>query len=304
MLFLSSCATSGEPKESAPAPQESPSLEDSLIEKNRSIAKKFDSYADRIDLFFAEDRLVEEENKTSIKIVNPVKWSEGGRFEFSPHFGVMLHLPNLQERFKVRFTSYDEDKTEVGTNKRRYREPENDRAYGTSFELIQELGSVRTTFRPRVEFSDHLLTSYLIKFESTVDHAFWSFEPEFQLFARSDVGTGQFLSFNTTFLIDRTNALRVINEEQYTDGNNTMTTNHGFEIKHIYNQKMEHLYTLLFQTSNRETFHNELIVLRSQFQHKLRPEILHYSITPLLNFPKDRRFHSEAELSVGVTVLF
>lgn len=300
--LLSACTTT-EPKAGSTEPEET-SIEEMLIEKNRDIAGHLDGYAERIDLFFAEERLVKTENKTTLKLYNPLKISEEGHYDFSPHFGLMLHLPNTQKRFKISFTSYDEDTTTVGTNKRSYREPASEKNYGTSIEYMQELGSVRTTFRPRIEYADEVLTSYLVTFSSTLDHAFWSFEPEFQLFARSDIGTGQFLSLNTTFLIDRANALRLINEEQYVDGNNTLTTNHGFEVKHLYNATTEQLYTLLFQTNNRETFHNELIILRSQFSHKLRPEILHYSLTPVLNFPKERAFRFRAELNLGLTVIF
>lgn len=284
--------------------QERSSVEDALIEQNRAISGKLDSYADKIDVFFAEDRMTRKKNKTQLTLHSPLLWREGGEVDYSPHFGLRLHLPNVQERFRLSFTSYDEDETDVGTNKKLYREPAGERNYGTSVQFMQELGSVRTTFRPRVEFRDKLLTSYLVSFASTVDHSFWSFEPELQLFARSDVGTGQFLSLNTTFLLDRANALRIINEEQYTDGNNTLTTNHGIEIKHLYNDRMEQLYTLLVQANNRATLHNELLILRSSFHHKLRPEILHYSLTPVVNFPKERRFRPRTELSLGLSVIF
>lgn len=302
LLALVSCATTESPQEPKERPAED--VGKSLIEQNRSVAEKIDQYAEKLDLYFAEDRFTHAKNKTTLSLHNPIKWREGGEVNFSPHFGLMLHLPNTQERFKIRFTSYDEDATETGINRHRYQEPQGDKSYGTSVEVIQELGDIETTFRPRAEWSNKLLTSYLLKFASTVEHSFWSFKPEFQLFARSDLGTGQFLSLNIHVLISDTNAIRIINEEQYADGNNTMTTNHGVELLHFYNERMEHLHSLIFQTANREIFHNEQAIARSEFRHKIRPEILHYSLTPTLIFKKERRFRPTTELNAGLSVIF
>lgn len=275
-----------------------------LIERNKVISKEIDKLAEKIDLYAANAKYADKDNKTTLKLISNFSIREGGQSVYSPQVGVKLNLPNLQEKLQLRFTTYNEDQEERGINESRYKSIPNERNYGTSLALFQELGDIAVEFRPRLEFTDKLQTSYLFKFTSEAEIGGFTIDPEVQLFARSDTGTGQFVSLNFDYSIDQENLVSLINEEQYTDGDNTLTTNHGFRWDHIYSKDTSQQTRLIFESNNRATYHLERYVLSSTLGHKLYNNILHYAVTPVLTFEKTKSFHPETGLDFRFEIIF
>lgn len=280
------------------------SIEHQLIEMNKKVSAEIDKVAEKIDLYVAKRKYVDDPNKSRLTLHNGFAFNEGGRRVYSPHIGVKLHLPNVQEKMQLRFTSYDEDREDRGINQSRYQTAPQAKSYGGSLALFQDLGKVRTEFRPRVEYLDKLHTSYLFKFSSEAEHGALTFEPVVQLFGRSDAGTGQFAAVNVDLLLNETNRLTFINEEQYTDGDNTLSTNHGLRWGHQYNEVMQHVNALVFESTNRSTYHLDRTVFSSSFRHQLRKNVLHYSLTPYFTFAKSKSYHPEAGCDLKIELIF
>ncbi len=274
------------------------------MDKHAAIAREVDAAAERLDIYAANKKLTDEPNNSKLVIHNNVNVSEGGERTYKPHLGVFLHMPNVQEKVQLRFTSYDEDVTERGINEHRYQSDYGEEAYGGSVAFFQELGNVKTEFRPRLEYIDELQTSYLFKFWSEAQRGDFFMEPELQLFARSDTGTGQFIGLNCGLELGEQDKLLFVNEEQYTDGDNTMTTNHGLEWDHVYDKVFEHENSIIFEGTNRDTFHHEKFTVRSKFLHRWRMNVLHYSVTPYVVFLKERKFRGRLGMDLRVEVIF
>lgn len=286
-------------------PKEEQGFIESLIDHNRKISKNIDDAAKDIDIYLANQGTVKEKNKSKITLHNSLTWKEGKEFEYAPRLGIKLHLPNLQKKLQLRFTTYDEDEEERGINENRYKDTPGEKNVGTSLALFQDLGKVSTEFRPRVEFrDDEVETSYLVKFSTSYTPGDFSFDPQLQFFAHSQKGTGQFVGLNMDFTLTPTNTLTVINEEEYTDGNNTLSTNHGIRWRHEYNRVMSHSHACIFEANNRDTFHHERVVLSSTFSHKFYREVLHYSLTPALAFNKSAHYHPASSLNLKIEVIF
>lgn len=279
-------------------------VEEGLIQTNRKISEKIDQMAERADRYVANDKYVEMPNKSQIVIRNGFLFSEGGEFKYTPQLGVRLHLPNLQEKLQLRFTSYDEDAEERGINESRIQPTSAERNYGTSLAFFQQLGDVATEFRPRIEWRDELQTSYLFKFSSEAKRGTFSIEPELQLFARSDTGTGQYFGLDFHLELTPENLLTLINEEQYTDGDNTMSTNHGVRWIHQYNELISYENSVIVESNNRETYHLQRTVWSTSFRHKLRKNVLHYAVTPYLTFDKDNSYHPVTAFDLRVEIIF
>ncbi len=262
------------------------------------------SGAASIDVYVANKRLVDVENRSSITIHNAYRIAERGERRYSPHLGVKLHLPNLQEKLQLRFTSYDEDVEERGINENRYQQAPATRNYGTSLAIFEQLGSVKTEFRPRVEFNKELLTSYLFKFSSDAEHGALTVKPELQLFARSDTGTGEFVAVDLEYKLSPQDKLELINEQQYTDGDNTTRTNQGVRWEHTYDEIFSQEQALIFESNNRPTYHHERAVLSTTFRHRFRRNILHYSVTPYAAFAKSQNFHPATGLDLRLEIIF
>lgn len=303
LLFASACAHVDEPKESEGADSDTTFIDD-LVATNRVLSKMIDDAADEIDAYVANQRTVSEPNQSRLVLYNRFLISEGGKREYFPRIGAKLHLPNLQEKLQVRFTTYDEDAEERGINENRQAPTQQEKSYGTSVALFQQLGNVSTEFRPRVEYIDGLLTSYLFRFSSVAERGAFSIEPELQLFARSDSGTGQFLATNLALKLTKVDHLRIYNEEQYTDGDNTMRTNHGFGWERQLTEDMSLRNALIFESNNRETYHLDQYVFSTAFRHRLLRNVLHYSVTPIMVMAKSRSFHPLASLDLRFEVIF
>jgi hypothetical protein len=284
--------------------ENAPSSDGFFIETNRMISKEIDSFAEKIDLYFADREFVDEDNKTRIVIHNDFNWPENSNVRYSPRLGIRLHLPNLQRKWQLKITTYDEDSEERGINKNRYQASSQEENYGTSFALVEYLGNIKTEFRPRVEFTDSLKTSYILKFSGDAKFLYLKLEPEVQLFARSDTGTGEYSALNFVYDLDELNVMTLINEQQYTNGNNTFSTNHGLRLEHSYNQRMAHEYKVVFQSDNRDTYHLEKTMLTCAFKHKLYMNVFHYSITPYLAFEKARKFRVSPGINLKTEVIF
>jgi hypothetical protein len=275
-----------------------------LIDKNRQISQVIDDTAEKIDVYVANAKLVDDPNRSRVVFYNAFRVSEGGERKYSPHFGAKLHLPNVQEKVQISVTSYDEDLVERGINEKRYQTKPSEQTYGTSLALIRQLGSVTTEFRPRVEYTDEVLTSYLFKFSSTAERGAFRVMPQLQLFARSNDGTGQFVAVNLGFKLSEKDDLVVVNEEQYTDGDNTMSTNHGLEWEHTWSEEFSIENAVIVESNNRETYHLDQTVVSSSFRHKFQRNVLHYSVTPHVAFAKAAHYHPLTGLDLRVDVIF
>lgn len=164
--------------------------------------------------------------------------------------------------------------------------------------------NITAEFRPRLEFSDRLQSSYLFKFWSNTERGDFSINPELQFFARSDSGTGEFFALNFGYQLSVDNMLKLLNEEQYTDGDNTFSTNHGLIWRHIYNNLISFENSLIFESHNRATYHLDQYVYRSSFHYKYWKNVLHFSVTPYLLFEKEMKFHPAAALDLRIEFIF
>lgn len=292
-LLLVSCAHDGEG-----------GLENYLIEKNEAITRQLDDWAEKLDLYFAKDRYVDVPNQSRLTIYNAFTLREGGKRVYSPHVGAKLHLPNLQQKLQLNFTNYKSDATGRGVAENRYRTVPDDNAYTTSLSLFEDLGDVHTEFRPLLEFTDRLQTSYLFRFTSDAVRGDFTLEPEAQIFARSDTGTGEFVALNGGYKLGKDDGLKLINEEQYTDGDNTLSTNHGFKWVHHFDDVIYQETAFVMESNNRSIYHLDRSVLSSTFHHLWRKNVVHYSITPYWIFDKTAKFYPLTALDFQVEIIF
>src|SRR5690606_33154766 len=106
--------------------------------------------------------------------------------------------------------------------------------YGARVRFLRQLGDIEFEFRPRLQIDR---VSHTLSFSSSSQYKNMTFDPVFELFGKSDTGTGQFLGLNLSFLVDDSNSFVIVNDQQYVDGDNRFSTNHGG----IWNYKFDAL---------------------------------------------------------------
>jgi hypothetical protein len=274
-----------------------------MVQKNIAISKEIDAMARNIDIYLTGAEITDNPNKTEVILSNQVNWSEGGEYKYSPRIQARLRLPNFERKMQLKFTSFDEDKESQGINQNRLQTRPVRNNYGASVGFFHKLGKIKVKFRPRFGINN---TSYQLSFESESETEGKRFrvDPKFQLFGASDTGTGEFGAINFSYLLSPTNTLSFINEEQYTDGNNTFSTNHGFSFGHAYTKRLSQNYNLIYESNSRPVFHLDRYVLSSTLAHELYRNVLHYYVTPYLSFAKMDRWACNPGLNLKLDFIF
>lgn len=275
-----------------------------LINKNIAVSEKMTSFGQWLDMSLAGAKYSERENNSRLTIVNFFSYKETEGLRSSSNFDWDIHLPHLERKFELKFASYDEEEAERGVVREVQKEapPEN---LGLSLGFLGKSKNVRTSFRPRIELSDPLKTSFVLRFKKT--HYFGQyvkFKPRLDLFAHSEDGTGQFLSLNFEFFLSGRFLLRIINEEEYKDLENLMTTTHGLSLIHDLYYLRTLTYSMILQGESQPAYHLANYFFAVQFKHEVYPNIFHYYITPRLEFDEDSGFKGAPVMTTTLELVF
>lgn len=282
----------------------SDTLKGRFLKRNKAISEKVDQAADDLDVYLAGDEYTKKENRTQVILRNGVDWSEGGVWDYSPHLDVSLHLPNVERKWKLRFTSYDPEEEEQGIERRRLRQRARREDYGASLILLEELGDFDVEFRPRVEISDGLEITHLLRLSTSVDINKVNIAERIELFGRPETGTGQLAGIDLTYHFTPQSAVSLVNEEEYVDKGNLFSTNHGLWLTHLLNTTMKTRTGVLFESDNQPHFRMEQYSFFTSFSHEVLRQALHYKLTPRLAFPREESFSGHAGLYIEIDVLF
>lgn len=283
---------------------EEPTLREILVNKDIQISNSIDRAAKKVDSALSGEPIPKKPNLTHIIVGQRLDYEIGGISSYNPYLDVRLSLPNLEKKWQLKFTTYDEDQVQRGINQNRLQTVPIRQTYGGDIGFFQKLGNISTEFQPRVELRDGLQTSYILKFSSATHYPSFTFFPELQLFAKSDQGVGEFLSFNSDVPLYKSYVLSLINEEQYVDQDNVFSTNSGLRLSHDYNQTMKQMYAVIFESSSRTTYHLDRYTLQFGFSHKLIQNVIHYTIMPYLLFSRDYAFRGTPGMILDVDVIF
>ena len=118
--------------------EERKSFEQRMIRTNILISEELDKTAGMIDHFLADGKQTSEKNATTLTLENRIDWIDGEDISYKPHVDIDLHLPNLEEKWKLRFTSYDEDSQERGINRNRLKTQAPRENYGASLSIFEK----------------------------------------------------------------------------------------------------------------------------------------------------------------------
>lgn len=278
-----------------------------FIYYNKYLSQKVDETAHDLDLFISRKSKKKELNKTTITLRSFGAHYEGGKTDSSFNFDVNLRLPNTEEKWRLRFSSYDTNEDERGIRSRQQRLNSRERSYGAGVALMQDLGNIKTSFQPRIELRDPLQTSYTLKFESNGDIEPYKIVPRLDLFADSEKGVGQFLSLHSELSLSKDISIIQFNEEQYENFNNKFSTTHGFSIARQVGKRKGVNATISFysfrSTENRGYHLSDLTTSLGYSSEPLK-RIFVYRLGPSWRFTKNRNFKGEVGFSVEFDLIF
>lgn len=298
------------PAEATPAkPAEKPNLAEKAIRSADktadSLAKTIDKTAERIDVTLAGRKYTRKKNDSSISVKQLNIWSEGGRQQSSTSFGINLRLPNLEKRWQVRFSSYDEQEEARDQQERRFRTRPRENKLGAALLFFKKLGKVRTVFQPRLELKNPLAMSYVLRFESDAEAKPFHVTPRLDLFADPVKGTGEYFRLNFGFNLAEKWELTFLNDEEYRERTNFLNVNHGIAIDHaLSDDKGLALSFITNWTNLGAPYHLNQYTVSPAYAQELSEDRLRFVFATFLAFTKIEAFKGDAGASLQVEVIF
>lgn len=293
---------------------EDSSFEKELIEKNKEISKEIDDIATSIDEFLSSRREVKR-NRSSVNLMGFSEFREGGYFKQTGHVNLALKLPNTEKDWMIKLSSYDEEDEFEGLQRNREGARPQSEKYGTSVGFARSLKGINATVRPRIEFKDPLVSSFLFKLEQTMKFSGFNLRWQSKFFAHSVDGTGEAFALDFDKKLSKKILLRLFNEEQYLDKYHQFTVSQGPSILYTWSDRMAISKTISFNSANRNfrppddpygagSYHLSSYNFIVSFNHKLYKNIFHYRVTPSLNFEKFNNFKGKAAMIFTTEIIF
>lgn len=301
-LFLLTPETSWSAEEE-PVPDTN--WEATLIQGNINISNWFDSFADGLDLFLVGKRVTARKNETQIEIESSSAITEKDDLTSTFGFGFNLRLPNVEEYWHVKFSSYDEQEENRDLKNSYLRQTPRKQNYGATVGLLAKLGNVRTSFEPRIELQDPLKVSHSLSFQSVAESKGFELNPKLQFYADSEDGLGTTQALNFHFLLDnKISSITLINTGDYQEKIHLYEVVNGFSYGEKLTKTSSVSYTILFSSNNRPNYHLEAYNISMAITKTLYRNILNIEVIPNVDFSEDYGFERVLGLTFNITLLF
>ncbi len=266
------------------------SAKDRFIAKNIEISEWFDNVAEGLDLFLIGRKVTKRKNETQVLLGSSVFVKEREGTETTAELDVNLRLPNVEDYWQLKFTSYDANQDRRIIQRGTFRRTPRQRNYGATLALFRNLGKVRTSFQPRAALQDGLKVSHSLVFESVAETDKYKLNPKLEFFANANEGAGTYLAINFHFNINDTFTLTPVNDAEYKDKLHTLVVTNGMVLGHKLTEFKSLAYNLFFESTNRDEYHLEGYTTSVTWAEVIYRNVLSYSISPSVSFAKPQSF--------------
>lgn len=279
-------------------------LEKKILHTSQQFSQWLDGVAEDIDLWLVGEKVTNRQNKTTLRISNTTSVKEREGVGNAGSFSLDLRLPNLEEYWNLKFTSYEDirEKRESQELNLQKRPPENN--VGATIGLNSQLGKVKTRFQPRVQLTNPLNVSHSLLFETSADMGAYQVYPEADFFVNADDGAGVVLALNFHQTLDESFGLRWINDSEYHEKTHRYEVSNGLSLVHALNDVQEISYNLFFESNNRDNYHLESYNVSITWNQQVYRNFLNYQVSPYLEFARIQNFVAVPGIIFNINFIF
>ncbi len=278
-------------------------IEERSISISKAITNSIDSTAETIDITLAGKKYTKKANESSLTLNQYVTWMEGGKVKMSTDFGLNLRMPNLERRWQLRFTSFDEEEENRDVSQQRVRTRPRVVDYGASLLFFEKLGKIKTTFQPRLQLKNPLDMRYVLRFESSAESKGMRLLPRFDFFADPRKGTGEYFGVDLLIELNKHSDLTLQNTEEYQDKANLFTTQHGLSYDHSLTDRKAVGWSYSVVATN-HNYHMSSETAALIYTEQIIKSTLKYTLTPFLTFGKSEHFKGKAGITLNIELVF
>lgn len=275
-----------------------------IFDWQKSFGGYINDQAEGLDHWLTGRILTYKQNPTQLIVETSTVYTEAQGFSNSVDFNLNLRLPNFEKYWQLRFTSYDDQTNERGVRGTYLRQLPRRQEYGTSLAFFREFKSVKFEFKPRLMLEDPLNISHSITFSTERNKKNFSIRPKIEFFANPLKGTGVFGSLGVSLPIDARHYLSLINDGEYEEHMNQFTASQGFAISKILNDYSELVYSVIFVSNNRPSYHLESYIISYGYKVVLYRQFLEMQLTPAVNFQRTNDFQGTGLVNFVVRFIF
>jgi hypothetical protein len=260
------------------------------------------SLGDGIDLFLIGERYSPKRNETHLRVISSLYLNDTWGLKPGFGFAFNLHLPNFQEYWNLKFTSYDQSR-DRGVKKTIPGEELPER-FGAGLLFLRTLGKFKFNYEPRLELAKRFGISHHLSLE-TIEQLGWglALNPKTELFAKFDRGPGLYQALNLTKPLSENHQIALINQAEFFDRGNLLLVTQGLSHTHSLPQLKATLnYLFLLEHSNSQGYHLDRYLYTVVYSQVIYDRALEYTIAPALSFPSQRGFAGSA--SIGASLIF
>jgi hypothetical protein len=279
-------------------------FEDRLVRDNKAVTQFFESTAQGLDLFLVGKESSELPNKTHVLIENSTYLVNDQKTQNQTNLNVHLNLPNFEEYWQLKFTSYDEEEEKRNIEQGYIGQAPKERNYGTTIGFFRKLGEIKASFQPRIQFQNPLQVSYTLTFESVAQLKYFRLNPEMELFANPDQGVGNYFALNANFTLSRLWTLTLINNAEYAEKQALFRVTHGFSFGEDISKAINMSYNWLFFMNNTGNYHLQGYSLSVAFNQELYRRILTYQVIPHWDFDTSTGYVGNPGLTFNLILQF
>jgi hypothetical protein len=257
-----------------------------------------------LDLLLAGKKYTTDVNKSTAELKQHLSWRDFSGFNNSTDFNLDIRLPNLEKRWALRFSSYDENEEERDLSNAAVRLRPREKRPGAALVFAQELGNIKANFQPRLLLKDPLVLNYILRIYSDGAFGRFKFGPQLQLFADAEKGTGELGSFDVSYKFSEFTGMSFRSDEEYSDFENKFATNNSLSLGHALREDLGISLVGSAFSNNEPVFILQSLNAAISFSQVLKAKRLSYSLTPYLDFPRANAFHGIFGVSLEMTVSF
>lgn len=255
-----------------------------ILRVNVAWSERLNAMAEGIDVYLIGRKVTQRKNETRIRIENSTFIEERQGVHNTTAFNADVRLPNVEDYWNLKFTSYDEQADRRRVKRGNYRQDSRPQNYGATVGLTQAIGPVRTIFQPRIELKDPLRVAHSLSFETVADFKTWQANPKLEFFANPESGTGIFGQLNFNFIFTPVYSVLWVNDGNYVESENMLTTNNGLSLLQIVNDSSSLSYSVYVNSNNRPNYHLNSYSFSVAWSQMIYRNILDYQIIPHLDF--------------------
>jgi hypothetical protein len=292
------------PVPSIDSDQEVKSFEQKVLDVGDFLTDHLDRTAEAIDLTLAGQDYLHKPNQTRAVFSEMATYGEAKKVSNSGDFNLNLRLPNVERRWALRFSSYDEEREERDLSQRRVRTRSRERDYGAGLGFFQKLGRVRVSFLPRLQLKNPLQMAYTLRFQSDADLHWVQVSPRLDLFADAIKGTGEYAEMPLRFRVNRRSAISFVNSEEYRANLNYFITQHELAYDYTLTYNSGCGASLNATAIRQGAYHLDDLTASISYGQEVYTDRFRYGVAPFLDFSKGYAFKGKAGISVTADLIF